>query len=70
VDIDVETIALAMDRIVAAIGELRAVALDEARRRSMDDLTMGRLATVADKLENVVTLLSGPGLRRLDEGQA
>lgn len=60
-DVDVETINLAMDRIVAGIGELRSIVLDEARRRSMDDLTMGRLATVADKFENVVTLLAGVG---------
>ena len=61
-DLDVETIALAIYRIVAAIGELRADRLRRGSGLKLDDLTTGRLATVADKLENVVTLLSRSGL--------
>ena len=57
-DLDLDNIRLAMDRIVAGIGELRQIVIDQARRRAMDDLTAGQLATVADKFENAVLLLN------------
>jgi hypothetical protein len=63
-DLKAEMLRLAMERITAGVTELRAIALEELTRRSMDDLTAGRLATVADKLETVVAVLNETILSR------
>jgi hypothetical protein len=57
-DLKTETLRLAMDRVTAATNDLRAIALDQLATHSIDDLTAGRLATIADKLETVVGVLN------------
>lgn len=51
-----ETVRIAMDRAQAIADDLREIGVEELNRRN--DLTAGRIATDADKLEAVVYLLA------------
>jgi hypothetical protein len=62
-DLDIETLKLAVDRIGAVAASLREIGVEELNRRN--DLTAGRLATEADKLENTVEVINQTILKRL-----
>jgi hypothetical protein len=57
-DLDIETLRLAVDRVAAVRDDLHAMAIDQLKAHSIDDLTAGRLGVDADKLDNVVELLN------------
>jgi hypothetical protein len=57
---------LLSNRVQKAIGQIREVAVEELEAKSIDDLTAGRLATIAYELETVVNAIRG----RLERGEA
>jgi hypothetical protein len=64
-DLKIETVRLARDRVASAINDIRAITRDQVSKRSMDDLTATSYATIADQLENVVGVLNETILSRV-----
>jgi hypothetical protein len=63
---DEDLFQLVSDRIRHAVKEIREIAVEQLGEKSMDDLTAGRLATVAYQLENTGDLIT-KRLERNDE---
>jgi hypothetical protein len=48
---DADLLRIVSRRLQEAVAELREIAVEQLEQKSMDDLTAGRLATLAYKLE-------------------
>jgi hypothetical protein len=64
-DLKIETVRLARDRVAAGINDMRAITRDQVSKRSMDDLTASNYAAIADQLETAVALLNETVLSRI-----